>query len=120
VAEVLTGDTAEVLVQTMQDLVARVANLEYMLPGNVANIADIPYIMSKLNEFDYKLNNRTVYEFDITTDTLEYYIPADITPTSEVYLDGLLLNYGEDYTITTGKMIFSIPLIDGLTVTIKY
>lgn len=118
-AKVLSSDSATTLMETMQDLVARVATLEMMLPGNITNIGDLPYITNKIQELEDRLNSKSIYEFTVDENKSEYYIPTNIPSNSAVYIDGLQLDE-EDYTLSKDKISLNIQLIDGLTITIKY
>ena len=120
-AGILESATAETLMAFVQEMSSRVGNLEQLLPANLPNLITLPYITDKLQELENRITlSYKEHEFDVTSSEDTYYLPESVTSNSVVYIDGLMLEHGNDYVITDGKIVFLIPLIDGFSITVKY
>jgi hypothetical protein len=47
-------------------------------------------------------------------------MPNTVPDTASIYLEGLLLNGGDDYIRGTDNITFLVPLVDDFTITCKY
>lgn len=120
-AKVINVEKAKLILEKIQEFDSRIENIECVLPDNITTIIDVPNILKRLDDIDNRLNREYVlYEFLVSTGTTHYSVPDIITRNTSIFLEGLLLKYGEDYEINNGKMTFLIPLIDDFKVTCKY
>lgn len=105
----------------LSDLSVQVEVVTSLLPDNITSLVDIPRLIERIDELENRVNRQHVkFRFVVIGGKTEYEIPSNITDDSSVYLEGLLLDYGDDYVIENGYMIFNIPLIDGFEVQCKY
>jgi hypothetical protein len=117
----LQGSDVMSLLNSVQELLTRVQNLEMYLPGNENRLIEIGSVLDRLDAIEHRLDtNYITYTFDATSDVTEYDIPAEISSNYVIYLEGVLLDEGDDYIMENGKIKFLIPLIDGFTVTCRY
>jgi hypothetical protein len=117
----LKGTNVESLLKSIQDILIRIQTLELYLPGNESKLIEIGGVLDRLDAIERRLNtNYVTYTFDVTSDVTEYTLPDNITSNFAIYLEGVLLDSGDDYIIDNGKIKFLIPLIDGFTVTCRY
>lgn len=120
-SQVLSGEDAKKLIKAVQDLSVKVSAVDNLLPENITSLIEIPRIVERLDELEKKVNRQHVkHKFIVYSYTNQYEIPADVSEESSVFLEGLLLDYGDDYTIEDGFMTFNIQLIDGFEVQCKY
>lgn len=109
------------LINTLNNLYTRVEHLEVYLPGNESSLIDLPNLRDRITTIEDKLNSSYIlHTFNVTTGILEYDVPSTVNDKTSIYLEGLLLDYNDDYTLTNNKIKFNIPLIDDFTVTCKY
>ncbi|URZ18520.1 hypothetical protein [Clostridium felsineum] len=120
-AEVLNSSVAATLVKNTAELLARVENLETYLPNSNSELIEIPDILNRLTKLETKLDTSSVlYTFTVKASVTTYDIPSNVTDKTPIYLEGVLLNCGEDYTIKNNQINFILPLIDDFEVTCKY
>jgi hypothetical protein len=120
-ANSIKGSDVKSLLNSIQEILTRVQNLEMYLPGNENRLIEIGSVLDRLDAIERRLNtNYVTYTFDVKSDVTEYTIPDNITGNYAIYMEGILLDEGDDYIIESGKIKFLIPLIDDFTVTCRY
>lgn len=117
------GDNSEIsnINKTLEEVNIKVELLEKLLPENVTSLVEIPELIKKVELLEEKVNrSHTKYRFIVYSYENKYEIPEEVDKNSSIFLEGLLLDYGDDYTIQDGFIIFNIPLIDEFEVQCKY
>lgn len=119
--KVLDGWDLIGVAETVQDLVTQVQHLMLNLPENIGYLINTSEIYNRLDEIEQRLDaNEIYYAFDVETNIQEYSIPEHIVNKKfGVFMEGLLLEKDMDYEIKGNTILFTIPLIDGFTVTFK-
>lgn len=107
--------------QTVQELVTQVQHLMLNLPENIGYLIDTSELYRRLDTIEQRLDaNEIYYAFDVQTNVQKYNIPEHIIGKRfAVFMEGLLLERDVDYEINDNTIVFTIPLIDGFTVTFK-
>lgn len=118
---VLEGWNLIQVAETVQELVTQVQHLMLHLPENQGYLINTSEIIRRIEDIETRLDANEVYHaFDVVSTQTVYPIPENIVGKKfGVYMEGLLLEKGEDYVIEDGNIIFKIPLIDDFTITYR-
>lgn len=118
---VLNAESATRLINKVNEMSILVDSLVGILPDDLTNMGIIPDILERLNYLESVVSGEyNMYSFVVKSNISKYALPDYITNRATVYMEGLLLERGDDYDIEKGHIIFYIPLIDEFEVLIKH
>lgn len=105
----------------LQDMGVQIEIVTSLLPENITSLVDIPRLLDRMDMLEEKVNRQHIkFKFTIIGGKETYVIPKEVTEDTSIFLEGLLLDYGDDYIIENETITFNIPLIDGFEVQCKY